>query len=534
MIAPAHLASLRPWAEAVGKAARTDPARYVRLTAPQEQWLRVRSRLALLRGGNQIGKSTVQAVDLWRFIRQEHPVQTHRGRLNIAVGVYSWAQGDSFIRRIWELRRPGEVDPRIRYEPKQGLRGMVHPVLPIVSGPGAGTIVSFFTYMQGTERIAGETLHRVYLDEPPPQTIFGEVLPRLNVLDGHLRMSYTPTPESPPQDWAKGMVEKWRAAGCPDPAGDGQLHEVHVPLTVEACTPLGGLVPVPFMTGEKIAAFVASLAPDERAMRVEGAWEVALVGQWLEHYSAAASMLDFAIDTGGRGGIGGRVRAGPPPGARVAVGIDHGGGPGKQAASLIAFWPGADPGRPDAGHAADPAAPDASPVPYVWVLDARKQAGYSTVEQDARMILDMLGGWGLTVQDVDLWIGDRSSEAGSQAVAKSNGDLRKELQRLAGVSGSAFWIKTPVKFGGSVRRGYQLLNGIMEARWPGLPGRSRFVVHPKAERLSKAAQTFRGGKNEEPKDILDAVRYPVEQLVREMSAGSAGAAASAVIAYHHR
>lgn len=534
MNAPAHLSRLRPWAEAVAKAARTDPARYLRLTAPQEQWLRVRSRLALLRGGNQIGKSTVQAVDLWRFIRQTHPVQTHRGPLNIAVGVYSWAQGDSFIRRIWELRRPGEVDPRIRYEPKQGLRGMVHPVLPIVSGPGAGTIVSFFTYMQGTERIAGETLHRVYLDEPPPQTIFGEVLPRLNVLNGHLRMSYTPTPESPPQDWAKAMVDKWRAAGCPDPAGDGHLHEVHVPLTVEACTPLGGLVPVPFMTAEKIAAFVASLAADERAMRVEGAWEVALVGQWLEHYSAAASMLDFGIDTGGHV-AGGRVtRAGPPPGARVAVGIDHGGGPGKQAAALIAFWAGADPSRPDAAHGPDPAAPDASPVPYVWVLDARKQPGYSTVEQDARMILDMLGGWGLSVQDVDLWIGDRSSEAGSQAVAKSNGDLRKELQRLAGVPGGSFWIKTPRKFGGSVRRGYQLLNGIMQARWPSAQGRSRFVIHPKAERLSKAAQTFRGGKAEEPKDILDAVRYPVEALVGELGMAAAGAAASAVLRYTHR
>jgi hypothetical protein len=167
-------------------------------------------------------------------------------------------------------------------------------------------------------------------------------------------------------------------------------------------------------------------------------------------------------------------------------------------------------------------------------LDARKQPGYSTVEQDARMILDMLGGWGLSVQDVDLWIGDRSSEAGSQAVAKSNGDLRKELQRLAGVGGGSFWIKTPVKFGGSVRRGYQLLNGIMQARWPSVPGRSRFVVHPKAERLSKAAQTFRGGKNEEPKDILDAVRYPVEALIREMSMAGPGAAASAVLSYVHR
>lgn len=514
-----NILHMRRIVQALADDAEADPGQHVFLTAPQREWLQVRSRFGLLRGGNQIGKSTVQACDLWAFIRGEHPVQTHAPPVQIAVGVYSWAQGDSFIRRIWELRRKGEVDPRIRYVPKQGLMGQKYPALRIVSGPGRGSVVMFFTYEQGTQRIAGETLHRVYLDEPPTQQIYGEVLPRLNVFGGSLRMSYTPTPESPPQDWAREMVERWRAAGCPVPAGDGQLHEVHVPLTAAACTPLGRMVDVPFMTREKISAFVAGLLPDERAMRVEGHWDIALTGQWLEHFSAAASVAAFP--TSGRGG--------PPPGARVAVGIDHGGGPGKQAAALIAFWSGADPLWPDRRQT-----PADNPAPFVWVLDARVQTGYSTVESDASMILDMLRGAGLAPTDVDVWIGDRSSEANRYAMAKSNGDLRKELQRQAKLPAGSFWINTPNKNGGSVRRGFQLLNGIMAARWPSVPTRSRFMVHPNAEAVTKAAQSFRGDKADKAKDILDAVRYPIEKLVADLSTAGPHAAASTVIGYTHR
>lgn len=511
------LPALRQIADCLSAEAERDPCQYVRLTAPQREWLHVRSRFALLRGGNQIGKSTVQAYDLWQFIRGEHPVQTHPPPTQIAVGVYSWAQGDSFIRRIWELRRPGEVHPKIRYVAKQGLMGRKYPVIEVVDGPGRGTVVTFFTYEQGTERIAGETLHRVYLDEPPPERIFGEVVPRLNVRDGHLRLSYTPTPESPPQDWARKMVEAWQGAGSPVPAGDGHLHEVHVPLTVEATTPLGGLIEVPFMPPEKIATFIATLSADERRMRVEGDWDIALDGQWLEHFSHAASV--HAFPTFGPGG--------PPPGSRVAVGVDHGGGPGKQAAVLLAFWDGADPARPTAAPSRD-----ANPAPFVWVMDARLQPGYSTVEQDAAMVLDMLAGAGLSAIDVDLWIGDRASEANRRALAKSNGDLRKELARLARVPADSFWIATPHKFGGSVRRGWQLLNGIMAARWPGQAqaGRSRLMLHPRAELVAKAAQAFRGGKADPNKDILDALRYPVERLVAD-GHQSRGGAVSRVVGY---
>ena len=50
------------------EAGKRDPRRSVRLTNPQEDWLRVAAPLAVFRGGNQIGKSFAQAVDVVDFV----------------------------------------------------------------------------------------------------------------------------------------------------------------------------------------------------------------------------------------------------------------------------------------------------------------------------------------------------------------------------------------------------------------------------------------------------------------------------------
>jgi hypothetical protein len=120
--------------------------------------------------------------------------------------------------------------------------------------------------------------------------------------------------------------------------------------------------------------------------------------------------------------------------------------------------------------------------------------GYTTPEQDADAIAEMLTRWGLKYEDVDEWVGDRSTNANHFEIRKGNA--------------------TPRKWSGSVRHGFRLLNAIMARRDEKHPELSHFVVHPRAQLFATAAQEWSGRKDDAKKDILDAVRYAVERAVR--------------------
>jgi hypothetical protein len=150
------------------------------------------------------------------------------------------------------------------------------------------------------------------------------------------------------------MVERWEDAGRPELGCAGGMFEHHVPLSVEATTPRGGLLDLPWMTEDDIEQFAAALLEHERGMRLRGDWEPVLSGRWLSAYDKAASVHGFRL---------GRL-PGPPAGASLFVGIDHGAGIGKQAAALVAV------------HQVDTLAP------RVWVLDCHVAQGYTTPEQD--------------------------------------------------------------------------------------------------------------------------------------------------------
>jgi phage terminase large subunit-like protein len=443
--------------------------------------------MAVFRGGNQIGKSFAQAVDVVDFVRGVHPVQSHKVPVKVAVASKSWKQMVPLLAKIWELLPSHEVDPAIRFVPGQGIKGYKEPVIPLVDGPGAGSVIYLYTYDAGTQRLAGATFHRAYLDEPPPSSFFGEMLPRLNAFGGHLRCSFTPTPDAPPQDYMRTMVERWEDAGRPAKGCAGGMFEHHVPLSVDATTPRGGLLDLPWMTEDDIEQFSASLLEHERGMRVRGDWEPVLSGRWLSAFDKAASVHGFRL---------GRL-PGPPAGASLFVGVDHGAGIGKQAAALIAV------------HQVDTLAP------RVWVLDCHVADGYTTPEQDADAIAEMLTRWGLKYEDVDEWVGDRSTNANHFEIRKGNAQLRTFLAaryRLA--KGKTKWINTPRKWSGSVRHGFRLLNAIMARRDEKHPELSHFVVHPRAQLFATAAQEWSGRKDDAKKDILDAVRYAVERAVR--------------------
>ena len=127
----------------------------------------------------------------------------------------------------------------------------------------------------------------------------------------------------------------------------------------------------------------------------------------------------------------------------------------------------------------------------------------------------MLHRWDLKYEDVDQWVGDRSTNANHFEIRKGNAQLRTFLAaRYRLPKNKTRWINTPRKWAGSVRHGFRLLNAIMARRDETHGELSHFVVHPRAAAFTGAAQEWSGRMADDKKDVLDAVRYAVERAVR--------------------
>ena len=194
---------MNPLEFAVAGMVRNDKRRldYLRLTKCQESFLSDDAPIAIWRDGNQIGKSTALAYDLIERCRGTHPfIKTHRPPIRALVISVSLEQMAPLMEKIWQLTPKDEIDERCGYDPGRGITGKP-PRLVFTEGPGKGSTISFATYRQGATRIAGGTYHIVICDEPPPEEMFGEVMPRVMKERGLIRVGLTPTPDMPEQGW---------------------------------------------------------------------------------------------------------------------------------------------------------------------------------------------------------------------------------------------------------------------------------------------------------------------------------------------
>lgn len=461
-------------ARGLNAAAEVSGRAWSRLTRPQLAYLALTASAALLRGGNQIGKSTVLSVDAVDFARGVHLFdQTHRPPVQIVVAGPSWEQMEPLMSRIWDIIPKDEIDERNAYDPGRGITGKP-PRLVFVRGPGAGSVINFATYEQGVKRIAGGTKHRIILDEPPPEDILVEAATRLLRHRGHLRVGFTPVPGMADVGYLRKLV------------AEGAVAEVNAKLCEDSCWPVGALRP--WLTQAEIDATVALWPAAQRGIRVNGDWEPLTEGAWLSAFDDTCLMApDEPV----------------PGGAHLMVGGDHGTDPGKQRFMLVAIV-GKDTDRP-----------------RVWWLDEWAPDGFSTPEEDAKGILGMLARNGprvggrlspLTYDHIDDWVADRSAQTKEGHVRKSNARLAAELARALGRRMETMkFIGTPRKYAGSVADGYALINALF-ARRDG--GRPHGLVHPRCVQFIQGCRTFRGGEREPCKDVLDAGRYPVERACR--------------------
>ncbi len=438
---------------------RRDPLAHVRLTVPQRRVFEEPAKMAAWVDGNQLGKSFLLAYFVHRFIRGETPQKRRypdRPAKVLVIGE-SYEQMVPLMEKLWVLSDQRELRANAGYEPGRGITGKP-PRLVWEDGPAAGAEIHFATYRSGQRRIAGGTYDLVVCDEPPPEAVIGELMPRLLRLDGYLRIGFTPVPDMYPQEYLIQYFEK------------GEIVRHTYGLEIGNVWAEG--YPAPFLSQRQIDKYVSTLLPGHVAMRTRGSLDPVVTQRWVPSYDDQAHHRAIPLEE-----VSGQWR--------IVVATDHGTVAGKQC-SVVAAVRDWDTARP-----------------LVRVLGESVSERATTPEEDARAILALLRRLGLDYDHVDDWYGDVPTQLDSGVIRKQNELLAAEIGRI--LRRTPQRILVPKKHRGSVEIECRALNTIAK--------RGDLIVASECRGVRAGLLQFDGSPDHKHKDVLDAARYAALQCV---------------------
>ena len=459
---PGNMASLANSLLTLQSEVLADPMAGWAPTPPQEQWLRSNARIKMFRGGNQIGKSAVGIVELLSRLKGKHPYLTVKPPPIEAWAVFhSWEQSKILQAKLYDMVCKADLHPDVEFVKGRGFRGTGAPCVRFKNG----SILRIKTTQQArggqTLSLASGTVDYVWIDEPPPPNVIGELFGRVVRTRGTIGITLTPV--GVPCDYLQSMVES------------GQITEVVAPLTVENVTPKGCR---PLMTQDEIDQVALNYLPIDRAARMTGAWiqgipEGRVFDQFKEELISNVPPNTNSADF------------------RFALGVDHGSDAGSQVCVLVAI----DVAPRDKGKL----------NPFVYVLD-EYVAGAAPAEVPARAILAMLKRNNLEMAHIHYFTGDRSHGGNRYGGRMSNQQLTAAFAHIMGypVGRLPFRIRTAFKPKFSVFYTCSVLHSIM--------AKSRFQVFPRCKNLIRSIQQWAmkktgGLKDDENKHAVDALRY---------------------------
>ena len=458
---------------------RRNPGGYIRWLPRQDKFLRDRSRRKLIRAGNQhSGKTTVALHELICRCLGRHPHLTVR-----PPPIRCWvvcARVDQSIpiqQKFVDLLPDGVLVNLDRFDPGAGFRNESREAV-----FKNGSRVKFMTTGQDPIAFAGATLDLVMFDEPPPQRVFHEANKRLMRRGGVMLLSLTPI-NAGPMDWLQDLTER----------SPPVIQDIWEPLRPESFIPVGAREPLRLDDGTVLdAAFIKQLEtegdPYENPVTIHGEWNPRATGQVFERFSPMEHVVGQFQQKSGEDW-------------RVCIGVDHGELVGKECA-ILAFV------RTD-------------PVIGDQVFVAAEYIGGTdqTVDADAEGILALLARWGLDWSCVDSAWGDKTT-TDNVFRAKGNSDLIAAIRRVLDRKkrGTSRMVTKrnefqQVKRGegrsqGSVNLGYKYLNQRILQR-------GQFAVHDSCRTLIRALQEFDGHPKHPGKDVIDALRYALNDSIFE-------------------
>ena len=438
--------------------ARSNPLSYFCPTPPQEAWLRDPSKIKLLLGGNQVGKTYAQTAELLYRCLGNHPyLQTDPPPITAFLITHSHQQSITIQEKLYAMTPKEALHPSCEFVPGRGFRG-IHPVVRFNNG----SMIQIKTANQGLG-LASATVSYVAIDEPVSQEVWGELAAR--VLRGGAggstgTIGITMTPVGQDVSYLKNLVD------------EGRVSCHRAPLTVEKTTPK---FCNPIISQEQIDRISQTYLPIDRAARLNGDWVVGIPeGRVFDQFSEDMISQHPA----------------PQGNYCFAVGVDHGSQPNAQVALLAAI------------EMSDPM------NPWVYVLDEYVSGG-APPEAHARAILEMLSRNSIDAAACR-WSGDNihfGTAGGSGRM--SNSLLERAFERVLQYpkGNLPFRIRTIKKPRYSVYYGSAMIHSIM--------ARKQFFIHPRCERtiLSIQRWTMKRNQSARSKDefghAVDALRYTI-------------------------
>ena len=450
-----HLQKIAKGAVSLDYQSKQNPISFWSPTPVQLRVLQDQSKIVLLRGGNQIGKTQCGCVEtICRVLGYSKFKKVPLAPIEAWIVVHSWEQSKTIMGKFHDMVPKHELHPDVEYIAGRGYRGTGAPVIRFRNG----SIIRFKTTNQGTLGLSAGTIDFVWIDEPAPPHLFGEIKSRITRTRGSILLTMTPI--GAPVDYLKQLVK------------DKIISEHVGVMNVENTTPINCR---PLMTEAEVEQLRLSFLPLDRDARMNGSWEAGIPeGRIFDHFTE-----DLISD----------LKPNPNRDYVWSIGIDHGHDIASQVAILCAI------------DITD------RETPIVYVVDEYVASG-SSAEIHAKMIIAMIKRNGLDIAMIQRWTGDRSHGGSrSHGGRMSNTMLTAAFCHVLNYPKGKlpFRIRTAYKPNYSVYYGCQMLHETMCA--------GRFQIFPRCKRTIKSLKFWALKKSgsfdtmSEYKHCIDALRY---------------------------
>ena len=440
--------------------ATNNPLQYFCPTPPQEKWLRDTSKIKLLLGGNQVGKTYAQTAELLYRCIGNHPyLKTDPPPIQAFLITHSHQQSVTIQEKLFNMCPKDALHPDCEFVPGRGFRG-IHPVVRFNNG----SMIHIKTANQGLG-LASATVSYVAIDEPVSQEVWGELSAR--VLRGGAggstgTIGITMTPVGQDVSYLQKLVE------------EGVVSCTKAPLTVMETTPK---YCKPIITQEQVDNIANTYLTIDRDARLNGDWNVGVPeGRVFDCFDERMISSEPA----------------PHGNYQFAIGIDHGSQPNAQVAIVAAI------NMTDPQH------------PWVYVLD-EYISGSAPPEAHARAILEMLNRNHIEA-GAATWTGDNIHMGSSNGTGKmSNSLLMRAFEQVLRTPQLPFRIRTIKKPRYSVYYGSAMIHSIQARR--------QFFIHPRCKRTIMSLQrwTMKKNQSERSRDewghAIDALRYTIVPVI---------------------
>jgi phage terminase large subunit-like protein len=428
-------------------------------------FMRDESRRICLLAANRVGKTRHAAKKLAKFMVDNPGCQVR------AVGPTSKMVNDVHARYLNDFLR-SYLDRSSHFSEGRGFNNNNTILL------ANGSVCQLMSYEQDPDAHAGAEKHVVWLDEPPPRTIYEESRTRVMSLNGALWCTFTAVGR--PIKWFRRIVEGDDVPGAP------RWSFYQVAFRPEF---------VPWYTDQQIVEWLAesAAAPWLYAQKIEGAWEGVTENRSLSNFTAAAIVPKIDEKAGGRPVDLLHDRAwwarGP---IRLCLAVDYGEEAGHAVWALFAWQV---IGRSAYG-----------PIIKIRVLAEWVNPRRLGVLEEAAEVQKMVTRAGLRLKDIDFAVGDINSAGKSNTGAKTlNEEYEAAFAQLMRrpATRPAFEFRAAVKGADSIDVGLMRTNRLL--------AEGHLEVYAGCEGLVEACQHWTG-KNDDMKHRIDMLRYGVTAI----------------------